>query len=184
MVDFFKCSECARIIKVIREGKGNLVCCGKPMQPLVNFQSVDGILEFAIEKEAEARDFYLEWAEKSVAAHLKEMFQAFAGEEQKHKEKLERIKSGNTFQPATSKVTDLKIVDYLIDIAPSPDMVYQEALTLAMRREKSAFKLYTDLAAICGDENLHNLFLSLAQEEAKHKLRMETEYEKDIYHEN
>jgi len=184
MTDFFKCSRCSRIVKVLREGKGQITCCGEAMQPLVNFQSADSILEFAIEKEAEARDFYLEWAGKLEAGQIQELFRNFAGEEQKHKDKLERIKSGSAFQSVAGKVTDLKIVDYLVDIAPTPDMDYQEALIVAMRREKSAVKLYTDLAAMSGAEDMRELFRALAQEEAKHKLRLETEYEKDIYRDN
>ena len=184
MSDFYKCSGCARIIKVIQGGRGQLTCGGLPMQPLANFESVNNILEFAIEKEAEAHDFYVEWAGKLELAHLKELFITFAGEEQKHREKLERIKQGSTFQPDMAKVTDLKIVDYMVDIVPTPDMDYQEALIIAMRREKASFKLYSDLAAMSGGGELQTLFLALAQEEAKHKLRMETEYEKDIYREN
>ena len=184
MTDFYKCADCARIIKVIQGGRGQLTCCGKPMKPLANFESVNNILDFAIEKEAEAHDFYVEWAGKLEPAHLKELFLTFAGEEQKHKEKLERVKKGSTFQPAMAKVTDLKIVDYMVDIVPTPDMDYQEALIIAMRREKASFRLYSDLAAMSGDGDTQTLFLALAQEEAKHKLRMETEYEKDIYREN
>jgi desulfoferrodoxin-like iron-binding protein len=184
MTDFYKCFGCGRIVKVIQEGRGQLSCCDKAMQGLANFESASSILDFAIEKEGEAREFYLEWAAKLEAPNLKELFRAFAGEEQKHKEKLERMKAGSSFQPAAGKVTDLKIVDYLVDVVPTPDMEYQEALIIAMRREKSSFKLYTDLAAMSVDEGTRTLFLSLAQEEAKHKLRMETEYEKDIYREN
>jgi desulfoferrodoxin-like iron-binding protein len=184
VTDFLKCAACTRIVKVVQEGKGELVCCAAAMRPLGNFQSANGILEFAIEREEEAHRFYLEWAGKLQPAHLKELFKGYAAEERKHKEKLEAIKSGATFQPAAAKVVDLKIVDYLVDIRPTPDMDHQEAMIIAMRREKSAFKLYNDLAAISGDENVRNLFLSLAQEEAKHKLRLETVYEKDIYRDN
>ena len=112
---------------------------------------------------------------------LREQFVLFAGEENKHKEKLQRVKSGSTFKPSAKQVTDLKIVDYLVDIVPTPDMDYQEALIVAMRREKASFKLYNDLAAMAEDEGLRETFLALAQEEAKHKLRLETEYEKEIY---
>jgi rubrerythrin len=91
---------------------------------------------------------------------------------------------GSTFQPSAKQVTDLKIVDYLVDIMPSPNMDYQEALIIAMKREKASFKLYNDLTAVAGTESLQSLFTALAQEEAKHKLRLETEYEKEIYSEN
>jgi len=184
MSEFFKCAICGKIVKVIAEGKGQLVCCDQPMGMLSTFKSVNEVLDFAIDKEEEARLFYLEWAEKLDNKALREQFVIFAGEENKHKEKLQRVKSGSTFKPAAKQVTDLKIVDYLVDIAPTPGMDYQEALIVAMRREKASFKFYNDLAAMAPDEGLRETFLALAQEEAKHKLRLETEYEKEIYSEN
>ncbi len=55
MTDFYKCSMCGKIVKVIAEGKGQVVCCDQPMTVLANFKSVQEILDFAIEKEEEAR---------------------------------------------------------------------------------------------------------------------------------
>ncbi|HNX99095.1 MAG TPA: ferritin family protein, partial [Candidatus Aminicenantes bacterium] len=77
-----------------------------------------------------------------------------------------------------------RIVDYLVDLVPTPGMDYQEALIIAMKREKASFRLYNDLSQLATDESLKATFLALAQEEAKHKLRLETEYETDIYGEN
>jgi len=184
MSEIFKCAICGKIVKVIAEGQGQLVCCGQPMTVLSSFKSVQEILDFAIEKEEEARQFYLEWSEKLESKALREQFVVFAGEENKHKEKLQRVKTGSTFKPTAKQVTDLKIVDYLVDIAATPGMDYQEALIVAMRREKASFKFYNDLAAVAQDKALSETFLALAQEEAKHKLRLETEYEKEIYSEN
>jgi len=59
-----------------------------------------------------------------------------------------------------------------------------EALILAMKREKSAFKLYTDLSNLVKDQDIKELFRSLAQEELKHKLRFELEYDDNILGEN
>ena len=56
-------------------------------------------------------------------------------------------------------------------------MDYQEALILAMKKEKASFRLYNDLAATTDDADLRSLLLGLAQEEAKHKLRLEVEYD-------
>jgi desulfoferrodoxin-like iron-binding protein len=184
MTDFYKCSACGKTVKVVAPGKGQIICCDQPMNVLANFKSVHEILDFAIEKEEEARQFYLEWSGKLENKGLREQFVQFAAEENKHKEKLQRVKSGSTFKPSAKQVTDLKIVDYLVDIVPTPDMDYQEALIVAMRREKASFKFYNDLAAMAGDEAMRDTFLALAQEEAKHKLRLETWYEKDIYTEN
>ena len=184
MTDFYKCNECQKLVKVINEGKGELSCCDSPMKMLSEFGSINEILDFAIEKEQEASQFYADWAKKLTAPNLRDMFEHFAQEELKHKEKLIRVQKGNTFQPSAKQVTDLKIVDYLVDIMPSPNMDYQEALIIAMKREKASFKLYNDLTAVAGTESLQSLFTALAQEEAKHKLRLETEYEKEIYSEN
>ena len=184
MSEFYKCAICGKIVKVIADGKGQLVCCSQPMTLLSSFKSVSEVLDFAIEKEEEAQQFYLEWSKKLENQSLCEQFVIFAGEENKHKEKLQRVKSGSTFQPSVKQVTDLKIVDYLVDIVATPGMDYQEALIVAMRREKASFKFYNNLASMAEDESLRETFLALAQEEAKHKLRLETEYEKEIYTEN
>ena len=63
-------------------------------------------------------------------------------------------------------------------------MDYQSALILAMKKEKAAFRLYTDLAASTEDEGIRDLFQGLAQEEAKHKLRFEVEYDDDFLRDN
>jgi rubrerythrin len=57
-------------------------------------------------------------------------------------------------------------------------------LILAMKKEKIAFRLYNDLASASTDEPSKKLFLMLAQEEAKHKLRFEVEYDSNILKEN
>jgi len=184
MTDFYKCNVCQKLVKVINEGKGELSCCGSPMKMLSEFGSINEILDFAIEKEEEAGRFYADWEKKLTAPNLRDMFGHFAQEELKHKENLIRVQKGSMFQPSAKQITDLKIVDYLVDIMPSPNMDYQEALIIAMKREKASFKLYNDLAAVAGTANLQSLFTALAQEEAKHKLRLETEYEREIYSEN
>jgi rubrerythrin len=53
-----------------------------------------------------------------------------------------------------------------------------------MKQEKAAFRLYTDLAASTDDDAVRDLFLGLAQEEAKHKLRFEVEYDEDFLRHN
>ena len=153
----------------------------------MKFGSVQEILEFAIQKEAEAHDFYLQWSGRMEKASMKKKLQDFANEEFKHKEKLTAIKTNKMQMQALSpekEVIDLKIGDYLVDVDPSADLDYQGALILAMKKEKKSFMLYDDLAEMTQDENIRTLFLGLAQEEAKHKLRLETEYDEYILTEN
>jgi rubrerythrin len=149
-----------------------------------SFQSVDGVLDFAIEREQEAFDFYTDLAAKVKRPDMKDLFKQFAREEKGHKAKLEGVKKGKQLLPAERKVLDLQMSDYLVAEEPSPQMTYQEALILAMKKEKVSFKLYTDLAANAPSDDLKNTFSSLAQEEAKHKLRFETEYDSEVMGEN
>ena len=79
---------------------------------------------------------------------------------------------------------DLKIGDYLVDVEPTADMDYQQVLIVAMKKEKAAFRLYSDMAAATNDESLKELLLFLAQEEAKHKLHFEIEYDDVVLKEN
>jgi rubrerythrin len=149
-------------------------------EDMETFESVDALLDFAIEKEQEATDFYLDLAKKMEREAMKKVFQGFAAEEAKHKKKLTDVKEGKQLMPSEQKIIDLKIGDYLVDVPASPDMDYQDALIVAMKKEKVSFKLYTDLAATTDDANLQSLLSGLAQEEAKHKLRLEIEYDEYI----
>ncbi len=144
---------------------------------MTNLKSVDEILDFAIGKEEEAAAFYTDLAGRVDKPWMKKVFEEFANEEKGHKAKLQAVKRGKQLVPAAKKVLDLKLADYLIDGEITADIDYQEALIVAMKAEKSAYKLYTNLADTTDDENLRNTFLALAQDEAKHKLRFEIEYD-------
>jgi len=146
--------------------------------------NADELLDFAIQGEQEAHDFYMDLAERVERPAMKKLLTQFAREEAGHKKKLESIKKGSRSFPYADDVVDLKIADYLVDIEATGDLTYQEALILAMKREKAAFRLYTDLAALTADKDLKIVFQSLAQEEAKHKLRFEIEYDEVILAEN
>jgi rubrerythrin len=147
--------------------------------------SVDDILNFAILSEQSASKFYTDLAAKMDNQAMREVFEEFARQELAHKAKLEKVKrEGVTVLGPSKDVPDLKIADYLVDVEPKPDMTYLDAIIIAMKREKAAFRLYTDLAAVVPNENCRNLFLALAQEEANHKLRFELEYDEHVMQEN
>ena len=145
--------------------------------------SFDDVIDFAIEKEQQANKFYLDLARQMKNPGMREVFEGFAAEELGHKTKLEGIKKSQTIQPAQN-VVDLQIADYVVEVESGPEMDYQDALVLAMKNEKAAFRLYLDLAHKVANEAQKALFLSLANEEAKHKLRFEIEYDEIILKEN
>ena len=147
------------------------------------FESVEEVIDFAIAREVESRDFYMKLAERMENPAMQKVFENFAIEEFGHRLKLEAIKRGEILL-VEEQVKSLDIADYVVDVEPRPDMDYTDALVLAMKKEKAAYRLYLDLAAMAEDEELTDMFLSLAQEEAKHKLRFEIEYDDTVLKES
>ena len=149
------------------------------------FKSIEDILDFAINEEQKASDLYKSLAARSRNRSIQDVFDQFSKEELGHKKKLESMKQGGKVSLSMEKVEDLKIGDYLVDVNKSrDDLSYQESLIIAMKEEKAAFRLYSDLAGRTSDPSLKETFLMLAQEEAKHKLRFEIEYDDYILKEN
>ncbi|MCD6216524.1 ferritin family protein [bacterium] len=145
------------------------------------FMSVDEILDYAIEREEDAARFYTDLAAKMEKPALQQVFRDFAKEEYIHKARLQEIKKDKTLEPSKEKILNLKIAEYVEEVQESDsDFNYQKALVLAMNREKRAYILYSNLANATDDEVVKNVFLALAQEEAKHKLFFEVEYD-DVY---
>jgi rubrerythrin len=147
----------------------------------MQFNSVEEILDYAIEREEQAAKLYSNLAKTVERPGMREAFLEFAAEEGRHKARLMKIKAGEI--PAAGQfedVPDLKISDELVEAKPTPGMTYAEALLLAMKAEKAAFLLYEQLAQATTDPGLAEVFRSLAQEEAKHKLRFEIEYDDHV----
>lgn len=152
---------------------------------MIEFNSVDEILDYAIAREEDAAKFYNELAVKMEKPSLQEVFKDFAKEEYVHKAKLQNIKKDKTLEPSREKILNLKIAELVEEVQESDsDFNYQKALILAMNREKMAYKMYSDLANVTDDDVVKNIFLALAQEEAKHKLFFEVEYDNVYYVEN
>jgi rubrerythrin len=147
------------------------------------FASVDDILDFAIKNEQNAVDFYTKYSEL-VKGEMQNVFKEFALEEIKHKARLMQIKEEKMFVFSPERITELNISDYTTTANFTYDLTYQDTLVLAMQKEKAAFKLYMTLSQKTDIPFLKEVFLSLAQEESKHKLRFELEYDEYILKEN
>lgn len=148
------------------------------------FKHVDEILVFAIGQEQIAVDFYTDLAKEATNEEMKKVFIEFAGEEIRHKQRLTRIREEGVFTMPKQQVTDLKIADYMVEVKASGKLSYEDALVLAMKREKAAFKLYSKLAERSPNDELRSIFETLAMEESRHKLRFELEYDEHVLREN
>jgi len=151
---------------------------------MADFKTTDEILDFAIQNEQNAVDLYTSLAEKTKSSAVRAEFLQFANEERGHRAKLENVKSGRKLLDIDQRVQDLKIADYTVDVALGDDPDYPTVLLFAMAQEKAAFRLYSALAALATEPDLKTMLLALAQEEAKHKLRFEIEYDENVLKEN
>jgi len=145
-----------------------------------DFKSAEEILDFAISEEQAASDFYTSLSEQVNSTPLKKMFLELGEEELQHKNKLENIKMGSLEYLPTENVINLGLGDILVDVVPVKGMDYQDALILAMKKEKAAYQMYTRLSAAATDPGLKKLLRGLASQEANHKLRFEIEYDEHV----
>jgi rubrerythrin len=147
----------------------------------MEFESLAAILDFAIEKEIEAAEFYTKISKEETFYGAGKMFEEFAREERKHQQMLQDFKTkGPTIGMEEYQfkwITDIKRSDYVLDLEYRPAMGYDEILMLAMKREEKALKLYNDFLDQADAEQSRTLFKILCQEEAKHKLALETMYD-------
>ena len=142
------------------------------------------IISFAIEKEKEAAQLYEEMSGLARKPNAKAMFNELRAEEIKHRESLEGMTEESIPDLPLQEITDLKISDYLVEVDFKPDMDYQDILIVAMKREESAVKLYNDMAEKAQVPRLQKLLKFMSQEEARHKLRLETEYDENVLRED
>ena len=145
----------------------------------MNFISVDEVLEFAIDKEKEAVTFYTDLSKKENVTSLKETFRELAQEEAKHVKMLTSLGKNKIAIGSyeVKAIANLKISDYITEIEYEEGMVMEDIITLAMKREEMAVKLYQDMAAKSTDAETKKLFSILVQEESEHKLTFERMYD-------
>ena len=140
----------------------------------MRFETFEQIMEYAIDKEKEAASFYESASKQEQYLGAKEAFEGFAKEERKHQRMLENFTQENVEQYKIMKIPDLKRSDYLVDMTYMPGMPYADILRLATKREEKALKFYTDFSEKTSTPKYKKVFQALAQEEAKHKLKLET----------
>ena len=148
------------------------------------FKNIEEILEFAIDNEVRAAEFYEKLSGQAKSKSMRETFEKFSKEERGHEARLKKIKLEGEFKARKEDILDMKMSDYLVKSNTKGKMTYQDALILAMKREKAAYKLYKRLAKSAPTKELKIIFTKLAAEEANHKMNFEIEYDDYIYIDN
>ena len=146
----------------------------------MRMDSFEEVIRVAIEKETEASELYEKASAMAEWSNTQMMFKELAAEERRHRQMLENLSAQELSPREVQTIPNLRIGDYLVETPFTPDMNYQEVLILAIKREERAFRMYEDLGQGATDPQLQKLFQVLTQEEGKHKLRLETEYDEHV----
>ena len=117
---------------------------------MLQFQTLDDILDFAIVQEKAAQEFYAKLSGDANDLNMQLFYRTLAEEEQVHEKELQKLKSSNSELPAPD-LTELQKSGYLDALPIGPDMSIKEVLHYALKKEKSAKMLYSVLA-----ENMQN----------------------------
>lgn len=142
------------------------------------------ILERAIQAEEAAAGMYRRLAARSLREDLRELLVALAVQEERHREKLERVRSGDLSVFTMPAPGGLELA------APSAvgelgsDARPAQALLVAIEQEQRAFQLYASLASSTDDPEVRGLLEGLALEEVSHWRQLEEAYDRWLAHES
>ena len=146
-------------------------------------KTVAEILDMAIQREAVAYDFYMDIFGKVEDAGVKDTVEFIAGEEKKHKAFLVSYKEGKYGADSLrmSTVVEYKIAEYLKEPEIARDSSREDVYLVAAHREARSHQFYTELADMHADSDLKTMLLKMANEELKHKEKMEYLYANAAY---
>jgi rubrerythrin len=141
-------------------------------------QTIGQIIRLAIQREQNAYSFLMAMSECVKSPEIKYMFADLAKEELGHKDKLELelMKIGEVVRPGDSQIETENI--FSIEADECRTMDYADLLRLCIEKEDISFRFYIDLATQMTQDESRDAILALAEEELRHKLRFETEFDK------
>ena len=139
---------------------------------------VSDVLDVAIKREDEAYTFYMDIYNKVADASARHTLEFIAGEEKKHKAFLVKYREGKSGSQGLrmSEVVDYKIAEHLEDPEIDENLKNEEIYLVASHRELRSYEFYTELANLHIEGELKQILLKMANEELKHKEKMEYLY--------
>jgi rubrerythrin len=139
---------------------------------------ISDILDLAIQRETEAYEFYMDIYGRIEDQSVKDTLEFIAGEEKKHKAFLIDYREGNYAHNALrmTDVVEYRIAEYLEEPDIEGDMSSQEVYLVAAHRESRSHQFYSELANLHAEGEAQTMLLKMANEELKHKEKMEYLY--------
>ncbi|NNL76410.1 MAG: ferritin family protein [Desulfobacterales bacterium] len=141
-------------------------------------KTIADVIDLAIKREEEAYHFYMDIFNAVHDASVKETIEFIAGEEKKHKAFLVGYREGNYGTDALrmADVVAYKVAEYLKEPEIGQEASSEDVYLIASHRESRSHLFYTELADMHAESELKTLLLKMANEELKHKEKMEYLY--------
>lgn len=137
-----------------------------------NLNGIEEAIALAIEREKEARDFYLSKAAVMDRPKFKELYEYLANEEVKHLGYLERYRDKNELPVTSTKIPSGQSFTPEFDIGRTKggEITLGDAgiLLAALRHERKSEDFYSEVAKKVEDESLRRFFEMLAGYERGH----------------
>jgi len=151
----------------------------------MKFKSLPEVLRFAISKERASVRFYQEMLKLAINPATRALFEVLIQRERDHVEalELEMNKFGYTVDAQAGRFDSEFVWEERMDNDEIiHDMSFIEGLALGIQKERAAFRLYSMLLGVVQDEEFSKVLMDLAEEEMRHVLQLEREYESMINH--
>jgi len=144
----------------------------------MNETTLTEVLDTAIRREREAYGFYTDLKGRVQDDSTHQTLDFIATEELKHEAFLVKYKDGKLGAGALQmrQAIHYKIAEYLEEPSVTEVMSSQEVFLIAAHRESRSHRFYTELAALHEDPELKEILMKMANEELKHKEKMEYLY--------
>jgi rubrerythrin len=144
------------------------------------------LLDTAIYKEIASQAFYIAAQNKTQDPGARELIRELAEQELKHAERLKRLKEKGVPKGGwhPTRVSDLRISEYLVGAETLEGAGLQDTLVFAMKREQQSVEFYSRMMSALREKSAKRLCQSLVTEELKHKLRLELLYDDLFYGED
>ena len=136
------------------------------------------VLDKAIQREEEAYLFYMDILDKIEDKSAKETIEWIANEEKQHKAFLVNYREGQYESSALrmSDVVHYKIAEHQEEPDVAKDMRREDVFLVASHRELNSHLFYSELAGLHPAGETKEMLLKMANEELKHKEKMEYLY--------
>lgn len=141
-------------------------------------KTIADIIDLAIQREEEAYHFYMDIHSKVQDAGVRDTLEFIAGEEKKHKAFLVGYREGNYGADALrmADVIEYRVAEYLEEPEISKESSSHDVYLIAAHRESRSHQFYSELANMHTDSELKTMLAKMANEELKHKEKMEYLY--------